>query len=235
MARPAHRRGAQRYQTDRQRMTNRTKWLIAIPFTLMLSEVIPALISGNPAWFLAGWPEAAFFTLTVMMWLAATAFVDLGRTRLAPDRPRRLISLGLILVVPISVYDRVHLGAGGRSEVWSWLGVALCIVGALLGLVARRHLGRFYSPQPEASADHRLVATGPYRVIRHPLYTAALLWGAGWALLLASFWGLATAEVFLVPSVWGRIQAEEAVLLESLGSVYAKYQSATWRLIPFLY
>jgi protein-S-isoprenylcysteine O-methyltransferase Ste14 len=216
-------------------MTNRTKWLIAIPFTLTMSEIIPAVIAGDPGWFLAGWPELVFFLLTTMMWLAATAFVDLRKIRVAPDRPRRFISLGLILVVPLSIYDRTHLMAPGRSIAWSLLGVALCALGVVLGVGARSHLGRFYSPQPETSESQELIRTGPYRVIRHPMYTAALLWGAGWPLILASFWGLVAAWAFLFPSVLRRMKDEEALLLERFGPDYADYQSRSWRLIPFLY
>jgi protein-S-isoprenylcysteine O-methyltransferase Ste14 len=208
-------------------MTNRTKWLIAIPFTLLVSELIPALIARDPAWFLAGWPELVFFLLTTTMWLAATAFVDLDRVRVAPDRPRRFISLGLILVVPLSVYDRAHLMAPGRSQAWSLLGLTFCALGIVLGVSARSHLGRFYSPQPETSESQELVRTGPYRVIRHPIYTAALLWGAGWPLVAA--WA------FLMPSVLSRMKDEEARLLERFGVAYADYQSRSWRLIPFLY
>jgi protein-S-isoprenylcysteine O-methyltransferase Ste14 len=72
-------------------------------------------------------------------------------------------------------------------------------------------------------------------VIRHPIYTAALLWGAGWPLILASFWGLVAAWAFLMPSVLSRMKDEEARLLERFGVAYADYQSRSWRLIPFLY
>jgi protein-S-isoprenylcysteine O-methyltransferase Ste14 len=216
-------------------MTNRTKWLIAVPFTLTMSEVLPALIAGDVAWFLDGWPELIFFLLTTTMWLAATAFVDLRKTRVAPDRPRRLISLGLMLVIPLSVYDRAHLMAPGRAQAWSPLGLGLCALGIAVGVSARSHLGRFYSPQPETSESQELIRTGPYRVIRHPMYAAALLWGAGWPLILASLWGLVAAWIFLIPAVLRRIKDEEALLLERFGPAYADYQSRSWRLIPFLY
>jgi protein-S-isoprenylcysteine O-methyltransferase Ste14 len=216
-------------------MNDRTKWLIAIPFTVLMSELVPAFIVGDAAWFVGGWPELVFFLLTTAMWLAATAFVDLDRTRVAPDRPRRLISLGLILVVPLSVYDRAHLMAPGRSQAWSLLGLALCALGIIVGVSARGHLGRFYSPQPETYDSQELVRTGPYRVVRHPMYTAALLRGAGWPLILASAWGLVAAWAFLIPAVLSRMKDEEALLLARFGPTYADYQARSWRLIPFLY
>ncbi len=216
-------------------MTNRTKWLIALPFVGAIAGVVPALVAGDWRWFLKGWPDTLFVLLTAGMWLAATAFVDLSRIRVSADSPRRFISLGLILAVPVAVYDRTHLAASQRSEVWSLVGVAVSVVGAAVGGAAKRHLGRHYSPQPEIQDKHVLVTTGPYRWIRHPLHSAALLWMTGWPLVIASLCGALVAAGFLLPSLRSRMRSEEEMLLQHFGQEYADYQAKTWRLIPFVY
>lgn len=216
-------------------MTNKTKWLVAVPFAVAIGGVVPALVAGDWRWFLNSWPDTLFVLLTTGMWLAATAFVDLNSIQVSADSPRRFISLGLMLAVPVAVYDRTHLAASQRSELWSMLGVAVSVVGAALGGAAKRHLGRYYAPQPEIQDKHVLVTTGPYRWIRHPLHSAALLWMIGWPLVIASLWGALVAAGFLLPSLWSRMRSEEEMLLQHFGPEYADYQSRTWRLIPFVY
>jgi hypothetical protein len=88
-------------------MTNITKWFVAIPFAACVSLVIPALVAGNPLWFLDHWTDTLYVSLSAGMWLIATAFVDVKRPRGSPDLANLLIPLGLILSVPLSVWDRV--------------------------------------------------------------------------------------------------------------------------------
>lgn len=113
-----------------------------------------------------------------------------------------------------------------------WLGTALLAVALLLTLTALRHLGDNYSPCYDAHAPKRLVATGPYAIIRHPLYCAKLLAGAGTVLLSGSLWFIpSTAYLFAV--TWRATKREDAQLRATL-SGYESYVERTWLLVPYL-
>jgi len=113
------------------------------------------------------------------------------------------------------------------------LGIIIWLAGGGLAILAQRRLGRFTRPEIEVLADHQLVTSGPYRWIRHPLYTALLMMSAGVALLLLN--GLLMG-LFLV--AWG-IARRRAVVEEDLlaseagfGATYRNYMERTGRFLP---
>lgn len=215
-------------------MTNRTKWLIALPFVFLVAFLLPALIARG-WWFANDWAEMLFVALTAGMWLAATAFVDIEQPRGPRDTTDNLVALGLIAAVPAAVIDRVY-GLAARLPVGvSILGVAIATAAIFLGVSARISLGGAFRPRAAAGPAVQLVRDGPYRWVRHPMYAAALLWAVGWPLIIASFAGAAVALAFLVPALARRMSREEADLRRVLGAEYAEYCRHTWQLVPFLY
>jgi protein-S-isoprenylcysteine O-methyltransferase Ste14 len=216
-------------------LTNTTKWIIAVPFAIIISVAIPGLIARNLFWFADTWAGIMYVVFSGGMWLVATAFVDLSRPRSDPDLANRLIPIGLILSVPISVWDHLY-GIGTRlPSVANLLGFALSIIAIFLGISSWRILGRAYSPRPGHSDHSELVQAGPYRLIRHPMYLAAFIWVLGWPLLIVSVMGSFIAIVFVLPSIIIRIKAEERELEECFGAEYGDYKTKTWRLIPYVY
>lgn len=98
---------------------------------------------------------------------------------------------------------------------------------------ARVHLGRLWSGMITLREGHHVVDTGPYRLVRHPIYTGFL--GAGWALalLMGSALGLAGAAVLTLQMAW-KAKREERFLREELGAdAYDSYAARTPMLIPF--
>ena len=84
-------------------------------------------------------------------------------------------------------------------------------------------------------SGHEVIDTGPYRLIRHPSYTGALLAFLGLALCMANWWSLA---LVMVPILWAfgrRMSIEESALASALGAPYTQYMSRTKRLAPFIY
>jgi protein-S-isoprenylcysteine O-methyltransferase Ste14 len=113
-------------------------------------------------------------------------------------------------------------------------GLAIMGVGIALRFSAVLVLGRFFTPVVMIGSDQHVVDTGPYRWIRHPSYTGALLTIAG-VLLASANW---VALVGLLPVVAGllyRIKVEETALSEELGEPYRAYARRTKRLLPFIY
>jgi protein-S-isoprenylcysteine O-methyltransferase Ste14 len=216
-------------------MTNITKWFVAVPFTIVIAFGLPALAAGDPAWFIGHWAETLYVGMCAGMWLAATAFVDVNRPRSSADLANRLIPVGLILSVPISVWDRTFWIASSMPLFVNLSGVLISTVAIILGLAARFYLGRSYSPRSNRLYGSSLVREGPYRWIRHPLYAAAILWIVGWPLIIASFVGSILTIGFVLPAVFNRIRSEESELLQFYGVAYRVYCERTWRLFPFIF
>jgi protein-S-isoprenylcysteine O-methyltransferase len=113
---------------------------------------------------------------------------------------------------------------------------ALVLLGGGLALrwAAILTLGRFFTPDVAVHQGHRLVASGPYRYLRHPSYTGLLAAFLGLGLFFGNWLSLAALMIPITLAVLHRVRIEEAVLLEALGPDYAEYRARTKRLIPGL-
>jgi protein-S-isoprenylcysteine O-methyltransferase len=112
------------------------------------------------------------------------------------------------------------------------LGIMLIWAGIALRLWSVRTLGRFFRVTVTVQDDHRLVDTGPYRRLRNPSYTGALITMAGVGLALGNW--LSLAAMVLIPMLgfgW-RIRVEEASLAARFGKDYEAYRSRRWALVP---
>lgn len=116
-----------------------------------------------------------------------------------------------------------------------YLGIVCYVAGLCLRWYSIVILGRFFTVNVAIAADHRLIDTGPYRHLRHPSYTGALLAFLGLGLCIGNW---ASLLVMIVPIFWvflRRMQVEEAALLQGLGEPYQDYMRRTKRLIPGIY
>ncbi len=115
-----------------------------------------------------------------------------------------------------------------------WLGVALIL--AAVGVFWRAHhdLGRHWSPTLQIMADHTLVQSGLYRVIRHPMYASQLLWALAQPLLLQNWLAGVLSALLYAPLFIIRIPQEEALMLEQFGDQYRAYMQRTGRIFPRL-
>jgi len=96
-------------------------------------------------------------------------------------------------------------------------------------------LGKYFTFDVAVQSGQMLVEAGPYRYVRHPSYSGALLTLLGFGLALGNWAGLAAALSCLGFAYSYRIQVEEAALASALGEAYAQYTRRTWRLVPFLF
>lgn len=113
------------------------------------------------------------------------------------------------------------------------MGVVLTGAGGLLAVRGLVDLGGNVTPFPKPSAAARLVDTGAYGRVRHPIYGGLILGGIGWGLLTASPASLA-ATVILAAFFDLKSRREEAWLIERFDG-YARYRDRTRRLLPWLY
>ena len=97
------------------------------------------------------------------------------------------------------------------------------------------HLGGLFRAVVVIQPDHHLVTTGPYRLLRHPSYTGALVAAVGFGLALGHWTSLLVLVVGWTAGIAYRIRVEEAALRDALGEDYDAYCARTRRLIPLLY
>jgi protein-S-isoprenylcysteine O-methyltransferase len=150
-----------------------------------------------------------------------------------------LTLLWIVIVTSVTMsFEIAHvLPAAGMGAVPAVrvVGIAIFAAGLAIRWYAIVHLGRFFTINVAIATDHRLIDTGPYRFVRHPSYTGALMAFLGLGLCLANWASLAVmlVPVFLV-FLW-RIHVEEGALLKALGEQYRHYMRRTRRLIPAVY
>jgi protein-S-isoprenylcysteine O-methyltransferase len=115
------------------------------------------------------------------------------------------------------------------------LGVCIFVIGLALRIYSIIYLGHLFTLDVAIASDHRLLDTGPYRFIRHPSYTGALMLFFGLGLAIGSWLSAAIITIPIFIAFWWRMGIEETVLLETLGESYRQYMKRTKRLIPLVY
>jgi protein-S-isoprenylcysteine O-methyltransferase Ste14 len=177
------------------------------------------------------------------IWLGFVVFWNLtARRRRAPAQSeesrqsralhRNLLNLGLLLLF-VSI-------PGLR---WRYLppnpwhvpvGLGIMAAATLLHIWARVHLGRNWSHEVMIRSDHELVRTGPYRLVRHPIYTAILGLAIGTAVVSGRGLSLLGALVFGFAYV-RKLRIEEHVLGEAFGTAWQDYRKRSWALVPLVF
>jgi protein-S-isoprenylcysteine O-methyltransferase Ste14 len=114
-----------------------------------------------------------------------------------------------------------------------WLAAWLVALGLAFSAWARVHLGRNWSATVSVKQDHELIQSGPYALVRHPIYTGLLLAFLGSALAVGEWRGL-IALVIVLASFWRKLRIEERWMGETFGERYQRYCAHTKALIPFL-
>jgi protein-S-isoprenylcysteine O-methyltransferase Ste14 len=104
----------------------------------------------------------------------------------------------------------------------------------LLAVWARRHLGRNWSAAVRIGEGHELVRTGPYRLLRHPIYTAVLGMCVGTAIASSQYHALLAVAMVLVAYI-RKSRLEEQILRKTFGAEYDAYRRHTWALVPLVY
>ena len=143
---------------------------------------------------------------------------------------------GVAILMPLMhIFTRWLRFADYGLPAWAgWVGVAT--FGVALWLLWRSHadLGENWRMATELREQHKLITSGVFQYIRHPMYSAHWLWGIAQALLIHNWIaGLASLIIF-VPLYLLRVRREEQMMLEQFGEEYRLYMKRTGRIIPRL-
>ncbi len=175
------------------------------------------------------------WSLLGLYWL----FSALGTKKIAVDenaglRVFRLAILGLMLVLLMTDWLRIGpLGWRFLPERAGaiWFGVVLTGAGVGLAIWARHSLGSNWSDKVVLKVDHELVRSGPYRYLRHPIYSGVLLAVAGSALVIGEWRGIA-ALVLLGTNYYVKATREEKILASNFGEAFAEHKRRTGFFLP---
>ncbi|MEO8909037.1 MAG: isoprenylcysteine carboxylmethyltransferase family protein [Gemmatimonadaceae bacterium] len=114
------------------------------------------------------------------------------------------------------------------------LGLVFIILGSLLRRYCFRTLGEYFTGDVRAAQDQPVISTGPYRLVRHPSYTAGIIMFTGIGLALGSWVSFALLMIASIATYAYRVAIEERILLQTLGEPYATYMKGRKRFIPHI-
>ena len=180
------------------------------------------------------------------MWLAWILAWMLLALRTKRTQQRLKITEALPYVIPTGVgvyliFNRPEIMK--RMGLWwpwvsthTWLGlagVAMTATGLLFAIWARLYLGANWSGQVTVKQEHELIRSGPYRFVRHPIYSGILFALGGTALCRHNVWAiLGFALVWL--GLWIKSRLEERFMVQTFGAQYESYRRTTGALLPRL-
>ncbi|HVW20273.1 MAG TPA: isoprenylcysteine carboxylmethyltransferase family protein [Opitutaceae bacterium] len=155
--------------------------------------------------------------------------------RTASATPRLVVAACLVLllldrrILP-PAWDRPLLRHTPALEL---AGLLICAAGVALGVWARRTLGTNWSANPTIKEGHQLVESGPYRLVRHPIYSALYL-----AVLGSALGGSRPLDALVFAAVavsfWFKLRVEEKLMLQQFPAAYPEYRRRTKAVIPWV-
>ena len=165
-----------------------------------------------------------------LYWIAAAFSMKRGRVTWSRElRIRAVIAVLAILLFRLGAFR----GYSANADPWR-AAVGLVLFGAGLGLAvwARIHIGRNWGTPMTQKDEPELVTSGPYHLVRHPIYSGILVAGIGTAVALSWMWlpAVALAGVFFLYSA----TVEERYLTEQFPDGYPVYKRSTKMLVPFV-
>ena len=215
--------------------------------SLVVLEVVLAIVLFICAGTIRYWQGWVYLLLSFLM--AAGITVDLmrhdpalleRRMKGGPTAEPRPLQRFLVLGASVGFFGLIVISALDFRYKWSIVPLAAIVTGDVLFVVGCLLIARVYRENTFASATigtgegQRLISSGPYAIVRHPLYASALVYLAGTPIALGSYWGL-LALVFTLPFLVLRLIDEEHLLVRELPG-YADYRrQVRYRLVPLVW
>jgi protein-S-isoprenylcysteine O-methyltransferase len=181
---------------------------------------------------------AIIWTVFWVLWVIPAVFGK--RTIRRQTSSSRILQIALLLVAYVLIvngglgWDWLNRRVVPASTISLWSGYGLLLAGMLFAGWARIFLGGNWSSNVTLKQDHTLVRSGPYRIVRHPIYTGLLVALLGTAIVLGEvrcFLGVILAAI-----AWKiKSKSEEALMVELFGDQYARYRQEVKGLVPYLW
>lgn len=186
-------------------------------------------------------PDYLFATMwggwALYWWIASANVKTSIRRESVASRLSHVVPIGVAIALLMGEPTLQHSGIAGRSgpraDWMFWVAAALTAGGLLFAVWARVHLGRNWSATVTIKDQHELIADGPYRFVRHPIYTGLLVALLGTALARGDWRGM-LAVAIATWALWRKLTIEERWLGQQFGDAYAAYRRRVAALIPFI-
>ena len=185
--------------------------------------------------------------LITLLWIAFLVYWQLmwqvmGRTksieRLEPASSRLLRALLFAVAIVLFSWHSVpgrwlHIQLWPQSYTLYNFGIVMTAAGIAFAVWARIHLGANWSRSVTVKQNHELITTGPYGLVRHPIYTG-LLFGLGGAVVAVGQVRAILALALISWALWRKLRLEETWMREQFGAIYEGYSRRTRALVPFV-
>ena len=175
--------------------------------------------------FAVGW--GAFW----LYWLVAAFSMKRGRVPWSRELGIRAV---ILVVAILLIHSRIFRHDAVNTDPWRAApGLLLFALGLGFAIWARVHIGRNWGTPMTQKDEPELVTSGPYRLVRHPIYSGILVAGVGTAVALSWLWlsAVVLAGVYFVYSA----SVEERFMTEQFPDTYPAYKRSTKMLIPFIF
>ncbi len=174
------------------------------------------------AWFAAVW------LVWLGVWIVAAFW---SKRTVRRERAAGLLHRILLMAAYVMLFGLKGHRVFGGNPAWEWMGFALTLAGAGLGIWARFTIGRNWSAAVTIKEGHTLVREGPYRAVRHPIYSGLLLAMLGTAMGYGTLTGWLSLPVAFV-ALWFKLRIEEGYMRAQFGEEYLAYQRGVKALVP---
>jgi protein-S-isoprenylcysteine O-methyltransferase Ste14 len=177
-------------------------------------------------------------------WLIFVAYWALGalRTRRTASKESFASRYGILFLEVLGFVllfsEQADVGFLGRRVIprrvaLASIGVAITWAGIAIALWARWHLGQYWSARITIKENHKLIRTGPYSRLRHPIYTGLDLAAIGSALTIDQ-WRCLVGVCLIVTGYWIKARKEERMLTAQFGEAFVQHRDETGFLLPKL-
>ena len=184
--------------------------------------------------------ESQRLAISLMLWIAFFGYWAFASRNQAPtQRSESVASTSIHQIALASALVLLFLEVPGLTG-WfippRWhlavpIGIAVQATSLLLAVWARRHLGRNWAAEVRIGEGHELVRSGPYRWVRHPIYTAMLGMFMGTAIASGQYHALLGIVILFIAYI-RKTRLEEEILSRTFPTDYEAYRRSTWRLVP---
>lgn len=189
------------------------------------------------------WPYALVFWAVYVWaflpeWKVVRSGVDGVKSADSKDGGSLRVILGgmwiaLLLAFALAFVRAWSFPPGARLPLFA-VGVVLIFLGSLLRRYCFRTLGQYFTGDVRARADQPVIRTGPYRLVRHPSYTAGTMMFMGIGLALGSWFSFGLVTIAGIATYLYRVMIEERALIQAIGEPYRSYMKDTKRFIPYI-
>ena len=215
--------------------------------TFLIGSVALGVLLFLPAWTINYWQAWVFIVVFMTSVIVIGLYLSLkdpallerrkkfGPTKEQLPAQKIAISIGVLAFLGVLVFSALahRFGWSPMPAYGSLAGDALVALGLLIHLLVFKE-NSYGGSTIETVADQKVISTGPYALVRHPMYVGVLIMIAGIPLALDAWWGLAIIAVAVPALIW-RIIDEEKLLKKDLPGYVEYAQKVRYRLVPYVW